>query len=149
LLSLLYYVSSEIIISCSNFLYLKIITVELFQNNYASNCREYIRQFDWNIFYEFYRCKKATRLQIEKLQVQITRFYKIFQYTDINAQSDRIILNKLYSYLQELQYNYSVSEAAKVKYKNQLHKKRQKYCLIEEILNQKRYYAKKVERNLK
>ena len=145
----LYYIFSETIISCSSLLDFKIIIIKLSQNNLVSNCQEYVRQSDWNFLNKFYYCKKAIYLQIEELQVQITRLNRALQYTDINAQNNRIVFNKFYIYFQELQNGYNISKTARVKYKNQLHKKRLEYCLIEKFFSQKQYYVEKVEKNLK
>ncbi len=136
-------------VSCSSLLDLKIIIVKLSQNNLASNCRECVRQSDWNFLNRFYCREKATRLQIGELQVQITRLNRTLQHAGTNAQNDRIALNKFHIYLQELQNGYNISKAARAKYENQLHEERLEYCLIEETLSQKRHYAEKVEKNLK
>jgi len=127
---------------------LKIMTVRLPQDNHASNCRECARRSDWDVLHGFYRREEAARLQVGELQAQVTRLHEALQHAGSNAQSDRIALNKSHSHLQELQYGYSVSEAARAKCENQLHEERQEHRLTEEALSQERHYAKEAERNL-
>ena len=135
-------------VSCSSPLGLKIMIVKLPQDNLASNCRECVRRSDWNFLNRFYRREKAARLQVGKLQAQITRLNRALQHAGTNAQNDRIALNKSHTHLQELQNGYNVSEAARAKCENQLHEERLEYRLTEEALSQKRHYAEETEKNL-
>lgn len=124
------------------------MTLKLPQDNHASNCRECVRRSDWDVLHGFYRREEAARLQVGELQAQVTRLNGALQHAGINAQNDRIALNKSHTHLQELQYGYSVSEAARAKFENQLHEERQEHRLIEEALSQERHYAQEAERNL-
>ncbi len=122
--------------------------MKLSQDNHAPNCRECARRSDWDVLHAFYRREEAARLQVGELQAQVTRLNAALQHAGINAQSDRIALNKSHTHLQELQYGYSVSEATRAKCENQLHEERQELRLTEEALGQERRYAQEAERNL-
>lgn len=135
-------------VSSGNLLCFERTTLKLLQDNHASNCRECARRSDWDVLHGFYRREEAARLQVGELQAQVTRLNGALQHAGINAQNDRIALNKSHTHLQELQYGYSVSEAARAKFENQLHEERQEHRLTEEALSQERHYAQEAERNL-
>ena len=78
----------------------------------------------------------------------MVRLNAAIQHAGINAQSDRVALNKSQTHLQELQHSYSMSETARAKYENQLHEERQEHRLTQENLNQERRQLQETQRNL-